>query len=372
MSKLIEALNRLQSLKDEEPVILSNSSESVINTVSSPSPTPKACSAVVPKKVSSKKPGEEEKPLFTMAVNDWLDVLQHEYLKNFVRGGGGAIKVAVFPDHDSLAECQQGLNGLADKEGYVFGKVDARFTKVHMVERLFHKIAKQVDWDELAYQFVVRLLEEYGHQIPASRNEFSLRQIAALNERKEPMLRRDVQTWLEKSIEGDSGLCREFRMAMIRLCLAQFDAGDSERVLAAAVKEWLCGDLRLVSGVKKALIYQKVARHNARHMLTSLTRWLRLTGKGGLILSLDISRYFGKRHESPSDGSLTFTPSSTIPRGQGPDVIFCCVAFNIRRNRPSTSGCKQPNAVTTYLFGTPARRPSTTRRASTSGTVSCP
>ena len=143
-------------------------------------------------------------------------------------------------------------------------------------------------------------------------NEFSLRQVAALNERKEPMLRRDVQTWLEKSIEDDSGLCREFRMAMISLCLAQFDAGDSDRVLATAVKEWLCGDLRLVSGVKKAMIYQKVARHNARHMLTSLTRWLRLTGKGGLILSLDISRYFGKRHESPTDGSLSFTPSATM------------------------------------------------------------
>ena len=105
MSKLIDALNRLQSLKDEEPVVLSNPSESVINTVSPPFPTPEACSALVLKKVSSKKPGEEEKPLFNMAVNDWLDVLQQEYLKNFVREGGGAIKFVVFPDHDSLAEC---------------------------------------------------------------------------------------------------------------------------------------------------------------------------------------------------------------------------------------------------------------------------
>jgi hypothetical protein len=60
------------------------------------------------------------------------------------------------------------------------------------------------------------------------------------------------------------------------------------------------------------MIYQKVARHNARHMLTSLTRWLRLTGKGGLILSLDISRYFGKRGESSTDGSLSFTPAATM------------------------------------------------------------
>jgi hypothetical protein len=312
MSKLIDALNRLQSLKDEAPLVIGQSLVSVTPTASQASPNIVPSAPVAKKNVSVNKSAEEEKPLFNMAAKDWLGVIQQDYLKNFVREGGGAIKVAVFPDQASLQGCQQELDGMAHSEAYIFAKVDARFTKIHMVERLFHKIAKQIDWDDLAYRFVFRLLEENGYQIPTNRHEFSLRQVAALNERKEPMLRRDVQTWLEKSIEGDTGLCREFRMAMIRLCLAQFDAGDSDRVLATSVKEWLCGDLRLVSGVKKALIYQKVARHNARHMLTSLTRWLRLTGKGGLILSLDISRYFAKRQESPTDGSLTFTPSATM------------------------------------------------------------
>jgi hypothetical protein len=241
-----------------------------------------------------------------------LSILQSEYLASFVREGGGAVKVAVFPHEEALKACQQELDGLAKREAYVLAKVDARFTKAHMVERLFQKIAKQVDWDELAYRFVLRLLEENGHRIPANRREFSLRQVATLNERKEPMLRRDVQTWVEKTIEGDPGLCREFRMAMIRLCMAQLDAGDSDRVLATAVKEWLCGDLRLVSGVKKALIYQKVSRHNARYMLSSLTRWLRLTGQGGLILSLDISRYFSKKDALPTDGTLSFSSSATM------------------------------------------------------------
>ena len=313
MSKLIEALNRLQSLKDENPLNLVNSLE--VETKAEDVPAVSHVvgnSSVVAKKMAPRKPGEKEIPLFNMANQDWLGVLQQEYLQSFVREGGGAIKVAVFSDQDSLAHCQQSLNGLADAEGYVFAKVDARYTKVHLIERLFHKVAKHVDWDDLAYCFMLRLLEEHGYQIPTNRQEFSLRSVAALNERKEPMLRRDIQTWLEQSIEGDAGLCREFRMAMIRLCLAQFKADGADQVLANSVKEWLCGDLRLISGVKKAMIYQKVSRHNARHMLTSLTRWLRLTGKGGLILSLDISRYFGKRDESSTDGSLSFTPSATM------------------------------------------------------------
>jgi len=312
MSKLIDALNRLQSLKDEAPLATMNSSVSATPPVSENSPRPVADSTMVKKKTSVRKSGKEQGPLFNMAAKDWLGVLQQDYLHNFIREGGGAIKVAVFPDHVSMEGCQHALGNMANTDDYAYAKVDARFTKIHMVERLFHKIAKQVDWDDLAYQFVLHLLEEHGYQIPTNRQEFSLRQVAALNERKEPMLRRDIQTWLEKSIEGDTGLCREFRMAMIRLCLAQFDAGDSDRVLATSVKEWLCGDLRLISGVKKALIYQKVARHNARHMLTSLTRWLRLTGKGGLILTLDISRYFVKRQDIPTDGSLNFTSSATM------------------------------------------------------------
>jgi len=313
MSKLIEALNRLQYLKDPNHLVLQSPSLPMTKVASVPSSSGSVpATAVAQTTASSKKTEKEERLPFNMAANDWLTVIQQEYLKSFVREGGGAIKFAVFPDHEALQGCQQALDRVANQEAYAFVKVDARFTKVHMVERLFHKIAKHVDWDDLAYKFVLGLLEENGYQIPANRSEFSLRHVAALNERKEPMLRRDVQTWLEKSIEGDSGLCREFRMAMIRLCLAQLDAGDADRVLATAVKEWLCGDLRLVSGVKKALIYQKVARHNARHMLTSLTRWLRLTGNGGLILSLDISRYFEKRHEASSDGSLTFTPSATM------------------------------------------------------------
>ncbi|MCA9421018.1 MAG: DUF2791 family P-loop domain-containing protein [Nitrospira sp.] len=307
MSKLIEALNRLQSVRTEEGLSASPSSFNVSQPAKQEQPHRSNSKPSLKETVHS-----EESLRFNLDLGEWLSILHHEYLGSFVREGGGAVKFAVFPGEDVLKVCHQELEGLAKREGYVLAKVDARFTKAHMIERLFQKIAKQVDWDEMAYRFVQRLLEAHGHQIPPKREEFSLRQVAILNERKEPMLRRDIQTWMEKSIEGDSGLCREFRMAMIRLCMAQLDAGDSDRVLAASVKEWLCGDLRLVSGVKKALIYQKISRHNARYMLSSLTRWLRLTGQGGLILSLDISRYFTKKDALPTDGSLSFSPSATM------------------------------------------------------------
>jgi hypothetical protein len=116
MSKLIEALNRLQSLKDEDPLAAAHSSEPATDAVSPPSPISVARSTAVPKKSYARKPEEKERPLFNMAANDWLGVLQQEYLKNFIREGGGAIKVGVFPDQGSLQGFQQALVGMANTE----------------------------------------------------------------------------------------------------------------------------------------------------------------------------------------------------------------------------------------------------------------
>ena len=77
---------------------------------------------------------------------------------------------------------------------------------------------------------------------------------------------------------------------MFALCAAQLDPTDNP-ALEVSIKQWLRGELRLISEVKRALIFQKIARHNARHMLFSLAHWLTLTGKSGLLLVLDIARY---------------------------------------------------------------------------------
>ena len=36
-----------------------------------------------------------------------------------------------------------------------------------MTDRFFHQIAKLIDWDDLSYKFVSRLLTENGYQVPA-------------------------------------------------------------------------------------------------------------------------------------------------------------------------------------------------------------
>ncbi len=123
-------------------------------------------------------------------------------------------------------------------------------------------------------------------------------------------LRKELRSCLEKEIFHDFEMSQEFRIAMIRLCLNQLDTAKPSAFMSNAVKEWLRGELRLISTLKNALIFQKIARHNARHMLFSLTHWLRVNGKSGLVLVLDITRYLiSTRSKNPDDGFFYSAPA---------------------------------------------------------------
>jgi hypothetical protein len=180
-----------------------------------------------------------------------------------------------------------------------------------MMDKFFHQVARRIQWDDLASQFVRRLLQENGYQIPEGKGEFSMAGVARMNERAEPLLRRDLNSWLERAIYRDTQMCQEFRMAMIRLCLGQMDSGSESPFMTEPVKAWLCGEIRQISALKEALIFQKIGRTNARYMFISLCRWLRLVGKTGLVVSLDLSRCLvSKKPDSPE--GLYYGVSATL------------------------------------------------------------
>ena len=243
---------------------------------------------------------------------EWVAVIRREYLQSFLPNGGAAVKFAVVDDPESRKEIQLQLREAAKQDGLLVAKIDAQYIKMHMMDRVFHKIAKQTDWDELAVTFLTRLLRENGYQLPVERKEFTLPYIAALNDREEALLRRDLRSWIEKAIYRHPGMCQEFRLAMIRLCLTQLDPDDANPFLSEGIKEWLCGELRSISALKEALIFQKVAKHNARHMLTSLTQWLRILGKPGLLVTLDISRYLVPGRPTHPDATLYYSAAAVL------------------------------------------------------------
>lgn len=242
--------------------------------------------------------------------DEWIETIRGEYLQSFIKHGGGAVKFVVPMDdivHDQLINL---LHKTSEEENYLFTSLNAISTKIHMIDKLFHDVAKQINWDELSHSFVKKIFIQYGYELPMQREDFSLRIIAASNKREEKFLRKEVHSWFEKEIFRDYEMSQEFRIAMMRLCLDQLDTEGPSSFLSNAIKEWLRGELRLISTLKEALIFQKIARHNARHMLFSLTHWLRVNGKSGLVLVLDITRYLiSSRSKNPDDGFFYSVPA---------------------------------------------------------------
>jgi len=164
-----------------------------------------------------------------------------------------------------------------------------------MIDQLVQEVAQQVDWEELSFSFVSRLLIEQGLTLPSERFDFTLQNLAALNQRDVRLLQQELLALPEKRLLQDYRMNQEFRLAMVRLCQAQFGGDRMSPVPAEVIKEWLYGRLRRLVELKPALIFQKVARDNARHLLSSLSYWLHLAGKSGLVLMLDISRCLVQR-----------------------------------------------------------------------------
>jgi BREX system ATP-binding protein BrxC/D len=247
-----------------------------------------------------------------MAIQDWLAVLRQEYLQGFIKNGGAGVKFVVpweYSEHQALLE---NLRTVWQEEDYAFAAVDAATTKVHMVDKLFNQVARQIPWDDLAYAFLRSTLLESDYLIPAEREGFSLSQIAYLNGLDVGEMRAVINNRLRERISRDYAMTHEFRQAMLKLCQAQLDPQDVGVGLSQAVKEWLRGELKLISPLKSASIFQKIGRHNARDMLSSLSHWLHVSGKSGLVLALDISRFLEEKRPGEPDKSLYYSTALVV------------------------------------------------------------
>lgn len=249
-------------------------------------------------------------------LDSWLSVLRKEYLQDFIKSGGASVKFIVPLDRLDNNTVLTELKKAAEEEGYLYTSIDAATTKLHMIDKVFHAIARQVGWDDLAYAFLCNVLSEKQYQLPKEQKSFNLANLASLNGFNVGEMRRIIIGLLTSGLFRDFTMTQEFRIAMLRLCQSQLEPQEPGAHDADIVKEWLHGELRLITALKAAHIYRKISRHNGRHILYSLARWLHVTGKTGLIIALDISRFMESK--KPLDGSIYYSKPAIL---QGYEVL---------------------------------------------------
>lgn len=229
---------------------------------------------------------------------DYAAFLDAEYLRGYVDAGGAAVKFAVCPDDAAAERFSAVLAERGEAAGFAVARVDATVTRVHMIEQVFFEVSGQVDWDGLAATMARRALEAASYPVPAG-GDLSLEAVAAAYDVDGRELKRDVDRQLQRLVQRDYAMVAEFRIAMLRLCQAQLRTGQVAEAEHAAVLDWLRGELRQISALKTALIFRRIARHNARSVLFSLAHWLATNGRAGLILELDLRRLAISRRPDP-------------------------------------------------------------------------
>jgi hypothetical protein len=217
----------------------------------------------------------------------WLDLMEREYLGEFIASGGSAVKF-VEGEADQLDDLQSRLNALAEQNELAFCRVDATETKLHMIQDVFFAISRSLDWSSMAQGFVEALVTKRGYAWPRPGGRAAMEVIAAYNKVDKWLFRRDLNAWLTEEIMQDRWMTEDFRIAVAQLCLTRLAPDDSDVGVTAPVLEWLRGELRAIGALRQTYITGKITRYNGRAMLRSLCRWLGLCRRKGVCVTLDI------------------------------------------------------------------------------------
>lgn len=246
-----------------------------------------------------------------LQVQDYADFLGAEYLNGYLRAGGGSVKVTVVGDDDVARRLHLALAGVTAAADVVHAHVRAADTRVNMVDQVFFAASAQVDWSSIARGVLIRAYNSAG--MPAEPGCLTVSEVAAHHDLDSRELYRSVRRELERAVLNDSTLAREMRRAVLRLSQAEMAGGDVSPAQAQAVLGWLRGDKVPARELREALIFGRIARHNARAMLCSLGQLLLRTGSGGLVLHLDLLRLAeGRRPPLEQRSGIYYSKAAVI------------------------------------------------------------
>jgi hypothetical protein len=247
-----------------------------------------------------------------LTAESYAEFVAKEYLGDFVRAGGAAVRFVVTGSDEVAQRWHRNLSSAAAGEGYLYVQMDASEVRVHLIDQLWAAVSRQVDWLDLARRQVRLAWEALGLSAAAT----DPLTVAAVAEQHEVDVReaaRSMRRQLESALLNDPSLAREFRLAVLRLCQAELATGDVRADERSAVLAWLRVEPVALRTLRTASLHGRIGRHNARSMLLSLTSWRARIAGTGLILVLDVSRLaVGRRPPVDERTGVYFSKSAVL------------------------------------------------------------
>lgn len=243
----------------------------------------------------------------TIPIDDWLDVIDGEYLSTFIEDGGAAVKFAI-ADADRRPALVQALRRRCEGRGYLFMELDAARIRVHMPQDIFFGLASRIDWRALARRTILRLLSKKRYNVDSVEPDTISDVIGAVahaNGIESDSVMLELRPSLETEVFKSRNMAKAFRVAMMHLCLNERETSDPERYAGQPLLDWLTGANARIGTVKPFQIHTGINRTTARYFIESMLYWIRHAGYSGTVIALDNTRVTLSRN--PKDGSRYYT-----------------------------------------------------------------
>lgn len=242
-----------------------------------------------------------------ITFDTYADHLATEYLEQFIARGGSAVKVAVVPDSETAGALRNAVLVRANDQNFVTVAIDAAATQINMLQQMFFVVARQLDWTGYARRVVESLVASiYGQ---AASGATTIDAVAENTGEESTLVSLTLKKALARRVIKNYELAKDFRIAMLQICLAELQPEMFTAEGREVILEWLNGRLRLISALKEQLIFHKIARHNAHSMFTSAARWVHQAGHPGLFLVLDVRQLAVPKRADAGEG-VYYTPAA--------------------------------------------------------------
>jgi hypothetical protein len=259
------------------------------------------------------------------SAEDWLRLIEREYLDDFIPSGGSATKF-VSGQPAALDLVARRLTHAAQERSLFTRHLDpgqprddGKKIDIHRADRLFFEITRDVDWKAWANAQARHFLETQGIRLLPGRRLDAIDAIAADNGRASADLMNQYQREFALRLIRNRRLTPAFRSALAALGRAQLIPDQMTPTTEEVLIGWLRG--QRVPGASAALkriqVFGGIDQSSARHMLTSFCNWLSDTGHKGMLVVLDFRAYEHRRKPGTQRNKLAIDALQELRRRGG-------------------------------------------------------
>jgi hypothetical protein len=252
----------------------------------------------------------------SLEVDEYLKHLHSEYLSSYVVSGGSSVKFVATDTDAVTAHLSKRLAAVAIDDGYLHARLDAGQSRTQLIDEMFFAISRQVDWLALGVrylQWAYASLDLPPDGATPAALSVQVRHVARANDLDAGELYRTIRRFLERRLLGERGLLHQFRIAMLRLCQTLLGWTEADHDEQEIVLRWLRGHSVPTVQLRTVDLYSRIARHQARYVFASFTRWVHMAGLPGVVVELDLTRLgVGRRPPISTRRGFYYTKSAVL------------------------------------------------------------